>query len=147
MIQPSIFYIVYDTFISASLNMIWKLFWRSLDAYFFFQYCFFHSFKITLRFFSNLFHGQIIIYQLSDPENKKCSPWKVFGTNHPQTLQLLSKRGPRCLEARLSQYDIGPKLTFCHFSNFCTKKFSGLTKMFLQICWQKSCGKTSTFIQ
>ena len=47
-------------------------------------------------FSSNLFHGQIAqiyIDQLRDPENKKCSPWKVFGTNHPQTLRLLSRRG------------------------------------------------------
>ena len=40
---------------------------------------------------SNSFHGQITqkaVHQLSDQENKKCSPWKVFGTNHPQTLRL-----------------------------------------------------------
>ena len=37
---------------------------------------------------------------------KKCSPWKVFGKNHPQILQLLSRRGPRSLEARLSQHYI-----------------------------------------
>ena len=33
-------------------------------------------------FSSNLFHGQITqryIDQLSDPKNKKCSPWIVFG--------------------------------------------------------------------
>ena len=48
-------------------------------------------------FSSNLFHrhlAQIYIDQLSDPENKKCSPWKVFGTNHPQILRFLSRRGP-----------------------------------------------------
>ena len=62
-------------------------------------------------FSSNLFHGhlaQIYIDQVSDPENKKCSPWKVFGKNHPQILQLLSRRGPRSPEARLSQHYIGP---------------------------------------
>ena len=25
-------------------------------------------------------------------ENKKCSPWKVFGINHPQTLQLFAEK-------------------------------------------------------
>ena len=47
---------------------------------------------------SNLFQGQITqkhIDQMSSPENKKCSPWKVFGINHPQTPRLLSRRGPR----------------------------------------------------
>ena len=85
-------------------------------------------------FSSNLFHGylaQILINQLSDPENKKCSPWKVFGKNHPQILLLLSRRGPRSPEARLSQHYIGPKMTFQHFSNFCRKKFPGLTKRLL----------------
>ena len=82
-------------------------------------------------FSSNLFHGyfvQIYIDQISDPENKKCSPWKVFGIKHPQILQLLSRRGPRSPEARLSQHYMGPKMTFRHFSNFCRKKFLGLTK-------------------
>ena len=82
-------------------------------------------------FSSNLFHGylaQIYIDQLSDPENKKCSPWKFFGKNHPQTPRLLSRRGPRSPEARLSQHYIGPKMTFQHFSNFCKKKFLGLIK-------------------
>ena len=72
-------------------------------------------------FSSNLFHGQIAqiyIDQLSDPENKKCSPWKVFGINHPQTPRLLSRRGPRSPEARLPQHYIGPKMTFQHFSNY-----------------------------
>ena len=56
------------------------------------------------------------------------SPWKVFGINQPQTLQLLSRRGPRSPNARLSQHYIGPKMTFWHFSNFYRKKFPGLTK-------------------
>ena len=87
-------------------------------------------------FSSNLFHGlitQIAINQLSDPENKKCSPWKVFGTIHPQTLQLLSRRGPRSPKARLSQHYVGLKMTFQHFSKFCRKKFPGLTKRLLNI--------------
>ena len=87
-------------------------------------------------FSSNLFHrqiAQIYIDHLNGPENKKCRPWKVFGTNHPQTLLLLSRRGPRSLGARLSQHYIGPKMTFRHFSNFCRKKFPGLTKRLLHI--------------
>ena len=89
-------------------------------------------------FSSNLFHGQIVqiaILQLSSPENKKCSPWKVFGTNHSQTLQLLSRRGPRSREARLSQHYIGPKMTFRHFSNFCRKKFPSLIKGIFCTYW------------
>jgi hypothetical protein len=38
------------------------------------------------------------------------------------------KRGPKCLEVRPSEHYIGPKMTFSHFSNFCRKKFPGLTK-------------------
>ena len=66
---------------------------------------------------------QIALLQLSDSENKKCSPWKVFGINYPQTLRLLSRRGPRSPDARLSQHYIGPKMTFYHFFNFCRKFF------------------------
>ena len=49
-------------------------------------------------FSPNLFQGQITqisINQMSSPENKKCSLWKVFGINHPQTLRFLSRRVPR----------------------------------------------------
>ena len=79
-------------------------------------------------FSSNLFHGQIIqiaILQLSDSENKKCSPWKVFETMHPQILQLLSRRGPRSPDAILSQHYIlhWPKNDIRHFLNFCRKSF------------------------
>ena len=70
------------------------------------------------------------------PTNKKCSPWKDFGINHPPTLQLLSRRGSKSLDARLSQHYIGKKMTFCHFSNFCRKKFSSLTKKLLHISIQ-----------
>ena len=43
---------------------------------------------------------------------------KVFGANHPQTLRLLSRRGPRCLVSRLSQHYIGLNegLNDCHYS-------------------------------
>ena len=43
-------------------------------------------------------------------------------------MQVLNRRGHRCLDTRLSQYYIGSKMTFCHLSNFCRKKFLGLTK-------------------
>ena len=85
-------------------------------------------------FSSNLFHGhivQIFILQLSDPENKKRSPWKVFGINHPQNLRLLSRRGPRSLYARLSRHYIGPKMTFRR------KKFPGLIKGISCTYWMK----------
>jgi hypothetical protein len=40
-------------------------------------------------FSSNLFHSQIVqkhIDQMSPPENKKCSPGKVFGIKPPSNL-------------------------------------------------------------
>ena len=85
---------------------------------------------------SNSFHGQITqkaVHQITDPENKKCSHWKFFGTNHPQNLRFLSRRGPRSLDMGLSQHYIGSKMTFCHFSNFCRKKFPSLSKRLLHI--------------
>ena len=98
-------------------------------------------------FSPNLFHGQITqisIDQMSFPENKKCSPWKVFGINHPQTLPLLSRRGPRGPDAWLSQHYIGPKepkMTFCHFSNFYRKKFLGMTKYFFCTYWMNTASR------
>ena len=89
-------------------------------------------------FSSNLFHGQIVqtaILQLIDSENKKCSPFKVFGRNHPQTLRLLSRKGPRSPDARLFQHYIGPKMLLQHFPNFCRKKFPGLTKEISGTYW------------
>ena len=53
---------------------------------------------------------------------------KFLEWNHPQTSLLLSRRGPRCPDARLSQHYISPKMICCNFSNFCRKKFPGLTK-------------------
>ena len=77
-------------------------------------------------FSSILFHGQIVqtaILQLSDPGNKKCSPWKVFTINHPQTPRLLSRRGPRSQETRLSQHYISQKMTFQNFNISAEKSF------------------------
>ena len=82
-------------------------------------------------FSSNLFHRQLTqkpVDQMSPPENKKCSPWNVFGIQSPSNLTNLSRRGPRYLIARLSQHYIGPKMTFCHSLNLCRKKFPSLTK-------------------
>ena len=79
----------------------------------------------TVKVFSQ-FHRQIS--QMCGSENKKCSPWKVFVTNHPQIWPPLTRRGPRSPDMRLSQHYIGPKMTFCHFSTFCRKKFPGLSK-------------------
>ena len=56
-----------------------------------------------------------------------------MGWNHPQTLQLLCKRRPRCLEMRPSQHYIGPQMKFSHLSNFCRKKIPGLKKNFLHL--------------
>ena len=102
-------------------------------------------------FSSNLFHRQIVqkhIKQLNSPEDIKWSPWKVFGVTPPPIPRLLS------LDARLSQHYICQKIIFCHFSNFCRKKFPGLIKKFLHIFYnfvgcnlKKLSGKTSSFIQ
>jgi hypothetical protein len=63
------------------------------------------------------------------PRKQKMLPWKSFwNKNHPQTSLLLSRRGPRCPDARLSQYYISPKMICCNFSNFRRKKFPGFTK-------------------
>ena len=56
---------------------------------------------------SNLFHGQIThicIDQLSPPENKKCSYWKVFRIKPPSNPLLLSKRGLRDPDAWLPRH-------------------------------------------
>ena len=71
-----------------------------------------------IAFSSNLFHRQITqkhFNQLSDPENKKCSPWKVFGKKpHSNTLDFSPGEA---LDARKwgCQHYIGPKMTFCPF--------------------------------
>jgi hypothetical protein len=87
-------------------------------------------------FSSNFFHrqiAQIYIDHLSGPINKKCSPWRFFVTNHPQIWPLLTRRCPRSPDMRLSKHYIGTKMTCWHFSNFCIKKFLGLTKKLLHI--------------
>ena len=48
--------------------------------------------------------------------------------NTPQALLLLSRRDPRGLDMRLSQHYICPNMAFCHFFNFCRKKFLGMIK-------------------
>jgi len=53
---------------------------------------------------------------MSSPENKKCSPGKVFGIKPPSNLA----------DARLSKHYISPKMMCCNFSNFCRKKVSRL---------------------
>ena len=48
-------------------------------------------------FSSNLFHGQIVqiaILQPSDPRNKKCSPWKVFGRKIPSNPATFEQERP-----------------------------------------------------
>ena len=82
---------------------------------------------------SNSFHGQITqkaVHQITDPENKKCSHWNFFGTNHPQNLRFLSRRGPRSLDMRLSQHYIGPKMTFDIFQISAEKSFQAWKKKF-----------------
>ena len=76
-------------------------------------------------FSSNLFHRQILqifFLQRSDPE-KKCSPWKVFGINHPQCLQFLSRRGPRSPGTRLSQHTLTQKWHSAIFKISAEKSF------------------------
>ena len=71
------------------------------------------------------FHGQTT-QNLSTKWVPKSSSWKVFGIKHPQTLQLLNRRGPRCPDMRLSQHYIGPKNDILSFFNFLQKKVSFL---------------------
>ena len=90
----------------------------------------FHNW-VTDFFFQNLsvtYHNsRLIFYGVILSRAQKYSPWKVFWINYPQTPWLLSRRGHRCPEARLSQHYMDPKMTLCHFSNFCKNKFPGLT--------------------
>ena len=63
-----------------------------------------HSTRTHCTFSSNLFHRQITqkdINQLSDPENKKFSPWKVFGIKPPSNIATFEQKKPRCPDARL----------------------------------------------
>ena len=70
--------------------------------------CFSQTLRFFFKFVSRANNSKI--YQKNRKQKtKKCSPWKVFGINHPQTLQLLSRRGPRSLDVRLSQRYI------CHY--------------------------------
>ena len=60
---------------------------------------------------------------------------KFLEWNHPQTLLLLSRRGPRCPDARLSHHYISQKMICCNFSNFCRKKSPGLKKEIYCTYW------------
>ena len=71
---------------------------------------------------------QIAIHQLSDPENKRSSPWKVFRINHPQTLQLLSRRGPRSPVMRLFKIRLAQKWNSQISQIFTERRFPGLKK-------------------
>ena len=79
---------------------------------------------------------------------------KSWWINKPQTLLLLSRRGPRGPNTRLSQHYICPKMVFFHSSNFFRKKFLWLDKKksctflytFGGYNFPKSCEKTSWFI-
>ena len=67
------------------------------------------------------------------PRHKNVDIGIFFGTNHPPYLRFLSRRGSRSLDMGLSQQYIGSKMIFCHFSNFCRKKFPSLSKRLLHI--------------
>ena len=58
-----------------------------------------------------------------------------MGWYHPQTTQLLSRRGPRYPDARLSQHYISPKMKLCHFPNFCRKKILAWQNKFPCTFW------------
>ena len=116
---------------SAKVEVLWEgnknfrnhHFW--FDVYYIISHC---------TFSSNLFHGQIAqiyIDHLSGHENNKCSPWKV---DEEITLKPcyfwagedLESRTRGCLNITSAQiWRSGI------FSNFCRKKFLGLTKKLL----------------
>ena len=108
-------------------------------------------------FSSNLFHCHIVqkyIHQMSPPENKKCRTGKVFGMKPPSNLATFEQERPQMPGCEAVSTLHQPKMTCCNFSNFCRKKFPGLTKKFLTFLYnfggcnlQKSCGKTSRLIQ
>ena len=89
-------------------------------------------YPLTLRFFVK-FVSQANCSKSYPPtkrprKQKNVALEKFLENNHPQTLRLFSRRGPRSPDARLSQHYSDPKMTFQHFSNFYRKKFPGLTK-------------------
>ena len=89
-----------------------------------------HHYKPRLVYFLSHFLVQFIIEitqkyidQLNVPENKNVALEKFLHQNHPQTLPLLTRRGPRCQNARMSQYYMGPKMKFVIFPSL-TKEIS-----------------------
>ena len=106
---------------------------------------------------SNSFHGQITqkaVHQITDSENKKCSHWSFFGTNHPPTHgfwagEALEAWNWDYLYITLAQkwhsfiFQISAEKSF----PACQKGSSTFSSNFGGCNLQKSCGKTSTFIQ
>ena len=97
---------------------------------------------------------EIAFHQLSDPEKMKPlkSPWK---TKHPQTLWLLSRRGPRSPEANLN-ITLAQKWYHAIFQISAERSFPAEQEDSCTFLYnlggcnlQKTCGKTSTttFIQ
>ena len=72
------------------------------------KFCHHSGLRLTLRFFFKFVswanNSKSYPPTKGPRERKKCSLWKVFGTNHPQTLQILSRRGPRSPDKKLSQH-------------------------------------------
>ena len=95
-------------------------------------------------FSSNLFHGQIVqiaILQPSDPENKKCSPWKVFWAGEAleawmrDCLNITSAQNWHFDIFQISQKKVSrlDKRNFLYLLN----KYRGLHTWFLQIITPK----------
>ena len=78
--------------------------------------------NLASAFSSNLFHGQIVqiaILRLSDQENKKCSPWKVFRIIHPQNRFAPGLLGPLLLKShRFLEYFLQSSFQGLHFLFF-----------------------------
>ena len=95
-----------------------------------------HSTASHCAFSSNLFHGHIVqkhIDQMSPPENKKCSPGKVFGIkppSNPWTFEQQRPQRPVC-EAVSTLHQ--PKNDMLQFFKFLQKKVSRLDKKVFNI--------------
>ena len=80
------------------------------------------------------------------PRKEKCSRWKFFGTNHPQTLRFFSKRGPKSPDMGPSQHYISQKW-YSNISKFLQKKISRLDRRNFLHLLNDCRGLTTWFLQ
>ena len=87
-----------------------------------------HTLRFFFKFVSWVYCSKIH-WPNQSPRKQKMLSWKSFWNKTTLKPRYFWAGGaPRCLDVRLSQHYISPKMICCNFSNFCRKKFPGLTK-------------------